>query len=181
MSRYDEDNQIFGGALIVILCLMALTLMATSCTTTKYVPVETVKTEYVAADTTAIYNRILNRFEAQRKEENRYDSLFDRMKETVVIRENGDTARHDRERIIYRVTHREKELEYEVAERDSVINSLRLQLSTVKTDSVAVPYPVEKELTRWQQTKQDWGGTAMGLLAIGLSVAAVWLARKFRR
>ncbi len=33
----------------------------------------------------------------------------------------------------------------------------------VKTDSIQVPYPVEKKLTRWEQTKMDAGGIAIGL------------------
>lgn len=28
----------------------------------------------------------------------------------------------------------------------------------VRQDSIQVPYPVEKRLTKWQQLKQDWGG-----------------------
>lgn len=49
------------------------------------------------------------------------------------------------------------------------------------TDTVRVPYPVEKKLTRWQQTKMDLGGVAFGVIAVGLCVAVVWIIRKFRR
>ena len=35
-----------------------------------------------------------------------------------------------------------------------------------KTDSVQVPYPVEKQLTKWQQFKVDIGGWAIGILLI---------------
>lgn len=33
----------------------------------------------------------------------------------------------------------------------------------IKVDSIQVPYPVEKKLTRWEQTKMDAGGIAIGL------------------
>lgn len=49
------------------------------------------------------------------------------------------------------------------------------------TDSVAVPYPVEKRLSRWQQAKMDFGGMAMGVLAAVLCIAVVWLIKKFRK
>lgn len=51
----------------------------------------------------------------------------------------------------------------------------------VRTDSVAVPYPVEKKLTRWEQTKMDLGGVAIGVLAAVVCIAVVWLIKKFRK
>ena len=32
----------------------------------------------------------------------------------------------------------------------------------IKNDSIQVPYPVEKKLSRWQQVKMDVGGIAIG-------------------
>ncbi len=37
-------------------------------------------------------------------------------------------------------------------------------LYVTKTDSIHVPYPVEKELTRWQQMKLELGGWAFGII-----------------
>ena len=48
-------------------------------------------------------------------------------------------------------------------------------------DSIRVPYPVEHELTRWQQTKMDLGGFALGGIAVALCTAVVWLIKKFRK
>lgn len=50
--------------------------------------------------------------------------------------------------------------------------------TVIKTDSIAVPYPVERELTWWQQTKMDFGGMALGAVAVALCVAVVWLLKK---
>lgn len=50
-----------------------------------------------------------------------------------------------------------------------------------RNDTIRVPYPIEKQLTRWEQTKMDFGGFALGGLAIGLSIAVIWLIKKFRR
>ncbi|WP_311440174.1 hypothetical protein [Hoylesella buccalis] len=54
-------------------------------------------------------------------------------------------------------------------------NKLLQKMSNEKThkidtimqrDSIPVPYPVEKPLTKWQQWKMDAGGWAMGVLAV---------------
>ncbi|MBJ2186421.1 MAG: hypothetical protein JFR23_06925 [Muribaculaceae bacterium] len=98
-----------------------------------------------------------------------------------MLKENGDTARHDKERIVYVASYREKELEHKVQQQDSIIKALRLQLESVKSDTIPVPYPVEKQLTKWQQTKMDFGGFALGGVAIVICAVVVWLVRKFRK
>ena len=54
-------------------------------------------------------------------------------------------------------------------------NKLLQQISNEKThkvdtimqrDSIPVPYPVEKPITKWQQWKMDLGGWAMGVAAV---------------
>lgn len=158
--------------------IIALLFLA-GCTTTKYVPVETVRTEYVEADTTAIYNRAIRLFESVMNRDVRSDSLVDHRKETVVINEKGDTTRHISERIVYRSSNREMELEHRVSEQDSIIDVLRLRLTSVKADSISVPYPVERDLTKWETVKMDLGGIAIGVFAIVICVAVIWLIRRF--
>lgn len=161
--------------------LLVLAMLCVSCSPTKYVPMETVRTEYIKADTTGLYERMRNVFESMYRKETSSDSIIDRTKETVVLRENGDTARHDKERIVYVASHREKELEHMVQQQDSTIKALRLQLASVKSDSIPVPYPVEKQLSRWEQTKMDFGGIAIGVFIAVICVAVIWLIRKFRK
>lgn len=50
-------------------------------------------------------------------------------------------------------------------------------LYVTKTDSVQVPYPVEKQLTWWQQFRIDVGGWAIGIVVILITV--IW--KIFRR
>lgn len=50
-----------------------------------------------------------------------------------------------------------------------------------RTDTVRVPYPVERELTLWERTKMDFGGLAIGALVAILSIAVIWLIKKFRK
>ena len=166
-------------ALLLLICV-GIAVLLSGCTRTTYVPVESVRTEYVKADTTGLYERLRSYFESIYHRESSTDSVIDRTKETVVLKENGDTARHDKERIVYVSSHREKELEHKLSERDSVIDALRLQLASVKSDSIPVPYPVEKKLTWWQQTKMDLGGVAIMAFITIVCIAVVWLVRKLK-
>lgn len=46
-----------------------------------------------------------------------------------------------------------------------------------KTDSVAVPYPVERKTTAWEQVRLDYGGYALIIVLIII----VWLIIRFTR
>lgn len=50
-----------------------------------------------------------------------------------------------------------------------------------RTDSIPVPYPVERKLTRWQQLKIDLGGLALGALAVITGIGLIWLIQRFKR
>ena len=168
-------------ACVTCAILIALLTGLCGCTNTRYVPVESVSTEYRDADTTAIYNRIKALFESLYQHEASSDSVIDRQKETVILKENGDTARHDRERIVYVASHREREMEHKISEQDSIINALSLQLTSVKADTIRAPYPVERKLSRWEQAKMDLGGFALGGVVVVLCAAVAWLIKKFRK
>lgn len=118
-----------------------------SCTSTRYVPVETVRTEYRDRVTESV----------------RVDTVA--LRDSVAVYINGDTVRITR---------------YRDRWRDRVILK-RDTLSQVKTDSIAVPYPVERSLTRWEKVKQDAGGIAIGGVLVVLCAAVVWLTRKLRK
>lgn len=80
--------------------------------------------------------------------------------DSVFIREKGDTVWLTRWRTEYR----------DRFKTDSIFVA----------DSIQVAYPVERELTRWQQFKMDTGGIAIGgILAVVLSVI-VWIVIKTR-
>lgn len=50
-----------------------------------------------------------------------------------------------------------------------------------RTDTIRIPYPVEKQLTKWQQAKMDFGGMALGIMCAMLCIAVVWLIKRFRK
>ena len=93
----------------------------------------------------------------------RVDSVI--MRDSVAVFQKGDTVLITKYRDRYRV----KEL------TDTVYQSA---IDSVK---VSVPYPVERELSRWERTKMDFGGMAIGALVIALCVSVAWLIKKFRK
>lgn len=81
--------------------------------------------------------------------------------DSIYVTLKGDTVNVERWHTIYKDRWREKIL------TDTVI----------KTDSVAVQYPVEKKLTRWQQAKLDLGGWMVGVILVSFIFFCIYLAR----
>lgn len=161
------------------------------CRTVEYVPVQSVRTEYVQADTARFMALINSLKEQVSLKETHSESLIHKEwdKQTVTLNEKGDTIGRDRDHGSYTQLSSEERHEYErliEAQKDSIA-ALRQQLASVKADTIRVPYPVEKtveverELTKWQQAKMELGGFAFALLFAALCVAVVWLAKKFRK
>ena len=53
--------------------------------------------------------------------------------------------------------------------------------SFIKTDSVRVPYPVERKLSRWEQVKMDYGAVSIGVSLAAIIAAVAWLIIWIRR
>lgn len=71
--------------------------------------------------------------------------------------------------------------------RDKVVTRYRHKdrwrydtVAVVRTDSVRVPYPVEKELSWWEKTRLYSFPILVAIVAV-LSFVVVWLARKLRK
>lgn len=123
--------------LYIILLMLAICL--TSCRSIKYIPVETVKTEYKTRDSI------------------RFDSIYEHDSIFLVVK--GDTVYKEKYRYKYRYL--------TINKTDTVM----------LTDSVQIPYPVEKQLTRWQQMKIELGGWAVGVIVI---LSIVLMLKLFR-
>jgi hypothetical protein len=115
----------------VAVLLVLIVLLCSGCTTTKYVPVETIKTD-------TVYQSRIER-----------DSVY--LHDSVYVKEwqKGDTVFRDRDR--WHTKYVEREV------HDTLYQS--------RVDSIAVPYPVEKELTWWQAKKIEFGELAMLIMA----------------
>ena len=163
------------------LLILTLALMLSACTSTKYVPVESVRTEYVHGDNSELLNVIKSLTERLHQKEQQVDSLMQSYRELLVLSDKGDTLRHDREKIVYRASHRESELEKLVESKNDSIRELLRQLESVKSDSIRVPYPVERKLSRWEQAKMDFGGMAIGATVLLVVFVIAWLIKRYAR
>lgn len=51
--------------------------------------------------------------------------------------------------------------------------------SVFRTDSISVPYPVEKQLSKWEKVKMDVGGLGIGVASCLLIILAIYVIRRF--
>lgn len=71
---------------------------------------------------------------------------------------------------------------YRYRERETVrYLSLRDTLYIERRDSVTVPYPVERELTKWQQARMRMGDILLVSVNIGLIYVVIWLIKRRRK
>ena len=82
------------------------------------------------------------------------------MRDSVAVYVNGDTVRITKFRDRWRTR---------IIERHDTC-------TVTKTDSVQVPVQVERKLTRWERTKMDAGGIAIGILGVAALSGLAWLA-----
>lgn len=130
-------------ALIYITIFLMSGICFTSCRSIKYVPVETVRTEYKTRDSI------------------RFDSIYQR--DSVLLLVKGDTVYKEKYKYLYK---------YQYLNRTDTV---------IKVDSVQVPYPVEKRLTRWQSIKMELGGWAFGIIIVFALIIAGWLVYRLRK
>lgn len=121
--------------------------MLCSCRT-QYIPVETVRTEYKSKTDTFIQK----------------DSVY--VKDSVLIKQNGDTVTITKTRLVY---------------KDRWIDKIATD-TVIKTDSIQVPYPVERKLSRWEQFCLDYGkimfGVSLVMLCALLFVIVRWRSQR---
>ena len=68
---------------------------------------------------------------------------------------------------------------YQYKERETVrYLSLRDTLYIEKRDSVSVPYPVERQLTKWEAARMRLGDISLVVFIAGLLYVAVWLIKR---
>lgn len=89
------------------------------------------------------------------------DSIY--VHDSIYVREKGDTVFVNKWHTLY---------------KDRL---LRDTIYVNRTDTIRVPYPVEKELSKWEAFKIEIGGWAFGIVATTVSFIIVWLVYKKRR
>lgn len=130
-------------ALIYITIFLMSGIWFSSCRSIKYVPVETVRTEYKTRDSI------------------RFDSIYNR--DSIYVLVKGDTVYQYKYKYLYK---------YQYLNRTDTV---------IKIDSVQAPYPVEKQLSRWQSLKMELGGWAFGILIVLCLIIVWWLVNRIRK
>ncbi|WP_455996381.1 hypothetical protein [Phocaeicola barnesiae] len=111
------------------------------------------KTKYVPVETVKIDTIYINKLQR--------DSIY--MYDSVFVKDKGDTVFVEKYKYLY---------------CDKLV---RDTLYINRTDSVQVPYPVEKELTKWQQFRMDFGGWAIVIVVITILVVVGWMVYKLKK
>lgn len=85
----------------------------------------------------------------------RYDSVY--------VRDKGDTLYVERWKYLYR----------DKVRVDTMVS--------VRVDTLAVPYPVEKRLTRWEQFRLDVGGYALFAVVVVILIVVGYMVYKLKK
>lgn len=148
-----------------IIATIAILLFMFSCRSVQYVPVESVRTvrdSVVMRDSIVWHERVRER-----------DSVVTRDSVVLVVDASGNVVRTE--------LYRQKEVYRELREEYDRLMAAYKRLEAEKIDSVQVPYPVEKKLTRWQQTKVNYGGWAMGIVFFTILVVVGYMVYKLKK
>lgn len=111
------------------------------------------RTKYVPVETVKIDTIYINKLQR--------DSIY--MYDSVFVKDKGDTVFVEKYKYLY---------------RDKLV---RDTLYINRTDSVQVPYPVEKELTRWQKLCVNVGGWAIVIVIITIIIVVGWMVYKLKK
>ena len=136
---------------IIILCLFSLLLI--SCKT-EYVPV----VEHHYHDSI----RVVKQTDSIYREHTMY------VKDSMAMENRGDTT-------IIKYYHNESTFDY-----NNMLHAILDSVGTSKRDSIPIPYPVEKKLTKWQQFKMDMGEVLFSIAILGIIALVLFICSKLK-
>lgn len=93
------------------------------------------------------------------------DSIYQRDSVYVNRWTAGDTVYQDK--VVWKYVYRDK-VKYDT-------------VAILRSDTVRVPYPVERKLTRWEQFRLDVGGWAIGIVIIVILIVVGCMIYKLRK
>ena len=111
------------------------------------------RTQYIPVETV--------RTEYKARDSIRVDSIYNQ--DSIYVLVKGDTVYQYRYKYLYK---------YQYLNRTDMM---------IKIDSVQVPYPIEKRLTRWQQIKIEMGELAFGVIIVFVVIIVGWLVYRDRK
>lgn len=145
-------------AIVVFICLFGIGSLFVGCKNVEYVPVESSHTEH-HWHTDSVHQ---------------VDSFYHEKETTIMQLDSVEMAKYG-----IQLKNAERAWlvkSWELERQIEALQRLTAERDTVH-DSIPVPYPAEKRLTKWQQAKVDWGGWALLVLII-LVVIAIYYPRR---
>lgn len=164
MRNYKKIKTVIKAYIaLTVYALVSTIFLLCSCSTTRYVPVENVRTEYK--------DRVVTVHDTVRDSVRTFNNTYKHDSMAVMMR--GDTVFVDRWHTLRLIKWEKATHQSNTVAGDSA--------SSVRVDSVRVPYPVERKLTKWERVKMDFGTAAIVIAALAIMtgiVLAVWWIRK---
>ena len=147
---------------LVWLAVMAVAVaLLSGCKMVDYVPVETVKTVYQNhTDTVVMKDTVLSKKET-----------IIRDADSALVAKLGLQLKDNEKAILIL----QRELERQVSKESEHKTD-----TVLKTDSIQVPYPVERKLSKWEKVCIDYGKVMMGATLLLVVVFIIWLVRQIR-
>ena len=126
-----------------IILLLIFSLLFSGCKNVQYIPVERVVTEYInRTDTVSKTDTLISEKETVIREA-----------DSSLIAKLGLQLKENERAILVLQRQLEKQISKESEHKTDTV---------IKTDTIQVPYPVERTLTKWEQVKMDYGAIAIG-------------------
>ena len=109
--------------------------------------------QYVPVETVRTDSVYIDRFQR--------DSIYQRDSIFVNRWTAGDTVYQDK--VVWKYVYRDK-VKYDT-------------VAILRSDTVRVPYPVERRLTKWEQVRLNVGGWAIGCMVITIIIFSIYIIR----
>ena len=157
---------VFGciSYLLGIIAICVVLILLTSCKT-QYVPVETVRVEHThSTDTIEKTNTVTNNKETVIREANEADS--------AMLAEYGIRLKDNERLLLFLQNELEQEKSKEVEHHTDTV---------IKTDSINVPYPVERKLTLWERTEMASVGFVAAIAIVIVAWLIIFIAKRYKR
>lgn len=113
--------------------------------------------QYVPVETVRTDSVYIDRYQ--------HDSIYQRDSVFVNRWTAGDTVYQDK--VVWKYVYRDK-VKYDT-------------VAILRSDTVRVPYPVERRLTKWEQVRLNVGGWVIALVVITILVVVGWTIYKIRK
>lgn len=113
--------------------------------------------QYVPVETVRTDSVYVDRFQR--------DSIYQRDSVYINRWTAGDTIYQDK--IVYKYIYRDK-VKYDT-------------VAILRSDSVRVPFPVDRELSKWEQIRLDVGGLAIGIVIITILIVVGYRMYKLKK